>query len=79
VINSWLRVASQSLSQTLSSSESQDFSSGHIVLGALGVVNFGGTFLLNPRWQLDAAAAVGVTDQAPDVGFTLGLSGLFPR
>jgi len=42
-------------------------------------VNFGGTFLLNPRWQLDAAAAVGVTDQAPDVGFTLGLSGLFQR
>jgi hypothetical protein len=47
--------------------------------GNVAVVNFGGTFVLNPRWQLDAAAAVGVTDQAPDVGFTLGLSGLFPR
>jgi hypothetical protein len=47
--------------------------------GNVGVVNFGGTFLLNPRWQRDAAAAVGVTVQAPDVGFTLGLSGLFPR
>jgi hypothetical protein len=47
--------------------------------GNVAVVNFGGTFLLNPRWQLDAAAAVGVTNQAPDVGFTLGLSGLFPR
>ena len=47
--------------------------------GNVGFVDFGGTFLLNPRWQLDAAAAVGVTDQAPDFGFTLGLSGLFPR
>ena len=47
--------------------------------GNVGYVDFGGTFLLNPRWQLDAAVAVGVTDQAPDYGFTLGLSGLLPR
>ena len=47
--------------------------------GNIGYVDFGGTFLLNPRWQLDAAAAVGVTDQALDYGFTFGLSGLLPR
>jgi len=47
--------------------------------GNLGFIDFGGTFLLNPRWQLDAAAAVGLTDQSQDLGFTLGLSGLFPR
>ena len=47
--------------------------------GNVGFVDFGGTFLLNPRWQLDAAAVVGVTDQAIDYGFTLGLSGLIPR
>jgi len=47
--------------------------------GNVGYVDFGGTFLLNPRWQLDAAAAVGVTDQAIDYGFTVGLSGLLPR
>ncbi|HBE00455.1 MAG TPA: transporter, partial [Gemmatimonadetes bacterium] len=27
--------------------------------GNVGYVDFGGTFLLNPRWQLDAAAAMG--------------------
>ncbi len=47
--------------------------------GNLGFIDFGGTYLLNPRWQLDAAAALGLTDQSPDLGFTLGLSGLFPR
>ena len=47
--------------------------------GNVGFLDFGGTFLLNPRWQLDAAAAVGVTDQAADFAFTVGLSGLFPR
>lgn len=47
--------------------------------GTVGFVDFGGTFLLNPRWQLDAAAIVGITDQAVDYGFTLGLSGLLPR
>ncbi len=47
--------------------------------GNVGYVDFGGTFLLNSRWQLDAAAAVGVTDQAIDYGFTLGLSGLLPQ
>ena len=47
--------------------------------GNVGFVDFGGTFLLNPRWQLDAAAVVGITDQAVDYGFTLGLSGLLPR
>ena len=47
--------------------------------GSVGYVDFGGTFLLNPRWQLDAAAAVGVTDQALDCGLTFGLSGLLPR
>ncbi len=47
--------------------------------GNVGYVDFGGTFLLNPRWQLDAAAAVGVTDQALDFGLTFGLSGLLPR
>ena len=45
----------------------------------VGFVDFGGTFLLNPRWQLDAAAVVGITDQAVDHGFTFGLSGLLPR
>jgi len=44
--------------------------------GNIGFVDFGGTFLLNPRWQLDAAATVGITDAATDLGFTLGLSGL---
>jgi hypothetical protein len=47
--------------------------------GNVGFVDFGGTFLLNPRWQLDAAAIVGITDQAPDYGFTFGVSGLIPR
>ena len=47
--------------------------------GNVGYVDFGGTFLLNPRWQLDAAAALGVTDQALDFGLTFGLSGLLPR
>jgi hypothetical protein len=47
--------------------------------GNVGFVDFGGTFLLNPRWQLDAAAVVGITDQALDHGFTFGLSGLLPR
>jgi len=47
--------------------------------GNLGFVDFGGTFLLNPRWQLDAAVAVGLTDQSTDFGFTVGLSGIFPR
>ena len=46
--------------------------------GNVGFVNFGGTFLLSPRWQLDAAASVGVTDRSTDAGFTVGLSGLFP-
>ena len=46
--------------------------------GNVGFVDFGGTFLLSPRWQLDAAAAVGVTDRSSDFGFTVGLSGLFP-
>ncbi len=45
--------------------------------GNVGFVDFGGMFLLSPRWQLDAAAAAGITDQAVDFGFTLGLSGLF--
>ena len=47
--------------------------------GNVGFVDFGGSFLLNDRWQLDAAAVVGVTDEAPDIGFTVGLSGLFVR
>jgi hypothetical protein len=47
--------------------------------GNVGFVDFGATFLLNPRWQLDAAAIVGVTDSAVDHGFTVGLSGLLPR
>ena len=47
--------------------------------GNVGFVDFGGTFLLNPRWQLDAAVVVGITDQAVDHGFTFGLSGLLPR
>ncbi len=47
--------------------------------GNVGYVDFGGTFLLNPQWQLDAAAAVGVTGQALDFGLTFGLSGLLPR
>ena len=42
--------------------------------GNVSYVDFGGTFLLNPRWQLDAAAVVGVTDQALDFGLTFGLS-----
>ena len=46
--------------------------------GDVGFVDFGGTFLLNPRWQLDASTFVGITDQAPDYGFSLGVSGLFP-
>lgn len=46
--------------------------------GDVGFVDFGGMFLLNPRWQLDASTFVGITDQAPDYGFSLGVSGLFP-
>ena len=46
--------------------------------GNVGFVDFGGTYLLSPRWQLDAAWVVGVTDQAIDYGFTVGLSGLLP-
>ncbi len=45
--------------------------------GNVGFVDFGVTFLLNPRWQLDTAAAVGITPQAVDYGLTFGLSGLF--
>ena len=47
--------------------------------GNVGYVDFGGTFLLNPRWQLDAAAALGVTDQALDFRLTFELSGLLSR
>ena len=47
--------------------------------GTSGYIDYGITFLLNPRWQLDAAFALGITDQAPDSGFTFGLSGLLPR
>jgi len=47
--------------------------------GNVGFIDSGGTFLLNPRWQLDAAAVVGITDQSLDYGFTFGLSGLLPR
>jgi len=47
--------------------------------GNVGYVDFGGTFLLNPQWQLDAAAAMGMTDQSLDYGLTFGLSGLLPR
>jgi len=47
--------------------------------GNVGFIDFGGTFLLNPRWQLDAAVIVGITDPAIDYGFTFGVSGLIPR
>ncbi len=46
--------------------------------GNVGFVDFGGTYLLNPRWQLDAAWVVGITDQSIDYGFTVGVSGLLP-
>ena len=45
--------------------------------GNVGFVDFGVTFLLNPRWQLDTAAAVGITEQAVDYALTFGVSGLF--
>ena len=44
--------------------------------GNIGFVDFGGTFLLNNKWQLDSAIAIGITDNAPDFGVTFGLSGL---
>jgi hypothetical protein len=44
--------------------------------GNIGVMDFGGTFLLNNKWQIDAAIAIGITDDAPDFGVTFGLSGL---
>ena len=44
--------------------------------GNIGVVDFGGTFLLNNKWQLDSAIVIGITDNAPDFGITFGLSGL---
>jgi len=47
--------------------------------GTSGYIDYGITFLLNPRWLLDAGFALGITDQAPDSGFTFGLSGLLPR
>ena len=47
--------------------------------GTSGYIDYGITFLLNPRWQLDSAFSLGITDQAPDSGFTVGLSGLLPR
>ncbi|MEO2157794.1 MAG: transporter [bacterium] len=43
--------------------------------GSLGFIQAGGTYLLNPSWQLDAAFAVGITENASDLGFTIGLSG----
>jgi hypothetical protein len=46
--------------------------------GNFGFIDFGVTYLLNPRWQLDAAALVGITDPEIDYGFTVGLSGLIP-
>jgi hypothetical protein len=47
--------------------------------GNSAFVDFGGTLLLNDFWQLDVAAAVGLTDQTPDYGLTLGLSGIVVR
>ncbi len=47
--------------------------------GNVGFVDLGVTFLLSPRWQLDTAAAVGITDQAVDYGLTVGASGLLLR
>ena len=44
---------------------------------SVAFVAFGATLLLNDYWQLDTAVAVGLTDQSPDYGLTLGLSGLF--
>jgi len=43
--------------------------------GNFGFVQSGGTYLINPSWQLDAALAYGITDSAADLGFTIGLSG----
>ena len=45
--------------------------------GNAAFVAFGATLLLNDYWQLDTAVSVGLTDQSPDYGLTLGLSGLF--
>ena len=47
--------------------------------GNSAFVDFGGTLLLNDFWQLDVAAAVGLADQTPDYGLTLGLSGVVVR
>lgn len=47
--------------------------------GNSAFVDFGVTLLLNDFWQLDVAAAVGLTDQTPDYGLTLGLSGIVVR
>ena len=43
--------------------------------GSLGFIQAGSTYLLNPSWQLDAAFAIGITENASDLGFTIGLSG----
>jgi len=47
--------------------------------GHIGVIQTGGTFLLNDWWQIDSAVAFGLTDNAPNFGITFGLSGLFLR
>ena len=47
--------------------------------GHIGVIQTGGTFLLNDGWQIDSAVAFGLTDNAPNFGITFGLSGLLLR
>ena len=47
--------------------------------GNIGLIQTGGTFLLNDWWQIDSAVAFGLTDNAPNFGMTFGLSGLFLR
>ncbi|MDP2957027.1 MAG: transporter [Longimicrobiales bacterium] len=48
--------------------------------GSEGTWNVGLAWLVTDRFQLDAAASLGATRAAPEVGFTVGLSRLFgPR
>jgi outer membrane putative beta-barrel porin/alpha-amylase len=47
--------------------------------GMVGAVGMGATYLVNPFWQLDTALSFGLNDRSPDMGLTVGLSGVVVR
>ena len=45
--------------------------------GDVATLDIGVAYLLRPNWQLDGAVYIGITDETPDVLYTIGLSALF--